>query len=272
MITKAKARFEDSVVFVSGGAGGIGWHTANAFYGEGARVAICSRPGKTLERAKRDASHLNNDRFLVLEADVTSESAIANAFSEIQSRFGTLDVLVHNAGIDSFQDIENFSIERYRKVMDVNLAALFLMTSAALPLLKSSKAAAIVSIGSVHGRLTTSGRADYVASKAAMVGATRALALDLGPNNIRINLVSPGAIETPMLLRGWEKKAPDIETDLIRRKADALHPCGRIGQPTDVAEAVLFLASPQAGFITGTELMVDGGLSCKLAMTTLWDE
>jgi NAD(P)-dependent dehydrogenase (short-subunit alcohol dehydrogenase family) len=257
---------------VTGGAGGIGWETATAFRNEGAKVVVCDRAGETLERAKRDAERFDAESFMVIEADVSSERDIAQAIAEITRQFGRLDVLVNNAGIGSFQDIEAFDVAQYRRVMDINVGSLFLVTSAALPLLKMSKAAAVVSIGSVHGRLTTSGRADYVASKAAMIGATQALAMDLSPHDVRINLVSPGAIETPMLLDAWAKKAPEIDTDVLRKKAGALHPCGRIGQPEDVAQAVLFLASKQAGFITGTELMVDGGLSCKLAMTTLWDD
>lgn len=266
------ARFENDVVFISGGAGGIGWATALAFRDEGARVAICDRDGETLERAKHDARDFNPETFAVIEADVACEREIKAAIADVGDRFGRLDMLVNNAGIDSFQDMADFDLAQYRKVMDINVGAMFAMTSAALPLLAKSDAGAVVSIGSIHGRLTTSERADYVASKSAMVGATRALALDLSAHGVRINLVSPGAIETPMLLRGWEKKAPEIDTDLLRQRVGNLHPCGRIGQPDDIAQAVLFLASRQAGFITGTELVVDGSLSCKLAMTSLWDD
>ncbi|CAN0598516.1 unnamed protein product, partial [Laminaria digitata] len=172
----------------------------------------------------------------------------------------------------SFQKLDAFSLERYRNVMDVNVASLFLAVSGALPLLRKVKNASIVTIGSIHGRITTAGRSDYVASKAALIGATRALALDLAPDHIRINLVSPGAIETPMLLRGWAVKAPDADPDELKARAGALHPSGRIGQPEDIANAIKFLLSDEAGFITGTELLVDGGLSCKLAMTALWED
>lgn len=268
MTRPASGRFEGKTAFVTGGAAGIGREIAKALLAEGARVAICGRAGMSLDRARRDQS----GDILVLEADVGSEHGVKEAIAQVGAAFGRLDVLVNNAGIDSFQDISDFSRDRFRAVMDVNVASVFTATAAALPLMQSANAPAVVTIGSIHGTLTTSGRADYVASKSALIGATRALAMDLAPHGVRINLVSPGAIETPMLLRGWAKKAPEIDPETLKARAGALHPSGRIGGPEDVANAVLFLASDEAGFITGTELMVDGGLSCKLAMTTLWDD
>ncbi len=267
-MTRASGRFEGKTAFVTGGAGGIGWETAQAFLAEGARVAVCGRAGETLDHARRSRT----EDFMVQEADVESEAALKAAIDEVGAAFGRLDVLVNNAGIDSFQDMTNFSRDRFRQVMDVNVAAVFTATSAALPSMKAAEAPSVVCIGSIHGTLTTAGRADYVASKSALIGATRALALDLAPHGVRINLVSPGAIETPMLLRGWATKAPGINTELLKARAGALHPLGRIGKPGDIASAVLFLASEEAAFITGTELMVDGGLSCRLALTTLWDD
>jgi len=268
MTRAASGRFAGKAAFVTGGAGGIGLATAQALADEGARVAVCGRAGATLDHARQTLA----DRFLVLEADVGSEEALTAAIADAGAAFGKLDVLVNNAGIDSFQDVSRFSRERVRQVMEVNVASVFTAVSAALPLMQASDAPAIVSLGSIHGTLTTSGRADYVASKSALIGATRALALDLAPHGVRINLVSPGTVETPMLLRGWANKAPDIDPDTLKVRAGALHPVGRIGQPADIASAVLFLASDAAGFITGTELMVDGGLSCRLAMTTLWED
>lgn len=265
-------RFAGKTALVTGGAGGIGWTTALSLLRDGARVAVCSRKGASLERARQLAAEIDPQNLLVMEADVSSQTDMEQLFKDLADAFGSLDCLVNNAGIDSFQKLDAFSLERFRNVMDVNVASLFLAVSAALPLLRAADAASIVTVGSIHGRITTAGRADYVTSKAALIGATRALALDLAPDLIRINLVSPGAVETPMLLRGWAVKAPDEEPDTLKAKAGALHPCGRIGQPDDVANAIKFLLSNEAGFITGTELLVDGGLACKLAMTTLWED
>jgi NAD(P)-dependent dehydrogenase (short-subunit alcohol dehydrogenase family) len=265
-------RFAGRTALVTGGAAGIGWATATSLLEDGARVAICSRKGVSLDQARKRAAEIDPDNLLVFEADVSSETDIFRLFEDVGEAFGSLDFLVNNAGIDSFQKLDAFSLERYRKVMDVNVTSLFLAVTAALPLMRSVENAAIVTIGSIHGHITTAGRSDYVTSKAALIGATRALALDLAPEHIRINLVSPGAIETPMLLRGWAVKAPEADPDTLRTRAGALHPCGRIGQPEDIASAIKFLLGDEAGFINGTELLVDGGLACKLAMTSLWED
>lgn len=264
-------RFEGKTAFVSGGAGGIGWEIATSLMNEGARVAICSRAGATLEQARSKKIELELVNLSIYEADVSDKSQVEAAFEKIELNFGKLDHLVNNAGIDSFQDIADFSITQYERVMAINVTSVFLMISNALPLLKKSDEASIVNVGSVHGTVTSSGRADYATSKTALIGATRSLALDLGPHNIRINLVSPGAIETPMLLRGWTVKAPDTELEILKRRAGDLHPVGRIGNTSDVANAVKFLLSREAGFITGTELLVDGGIACKIAMSGLWE-
>ncbi len=265
-------RFAGKTALVTGGAAGIGWATAMSLLKDGARVAICSRKGASLERAKKWAEETDPDNLLVFEADVSRQADMTQLFESLADAFGSLDYLVNNAGIDSFQKLDAFSIERFRNVMDVNVTSLFLAVSGALPLMRSAESAAIVTVGSIHGHITTAGRSDYVTSKAALIGATRALALDLAPDHIRINLVSPGAIETPMLLRGWAVKAPEADPDTLRARAGALHPCGRIGQPEDIASAIKFLLGDEAGFINGTELLVDGGLACKLAMTTLWED
>lgn len=265
-------RFVGKTALVTGGAAGIGWATAMSLLADGARVAICSRKGASLDQAQKWAAETDPDNLLVFEADVSQQADMTRLFENVGAAFGSLNFLVNNAGIDSFQKLDAFSIERYRNVMDVNVTSLFLAVSAALPLMRTAENAAIVSIGSIHGHITTAGRSDYVTSKAALIGATRALALDLAPEHIRINLVSPGAIETPMLLRGWAVKAPETDPDTLRARAGALHPCARIGQPEDIASAIKFLLGDEAGFINGTELLVDGGLACKLAMTSLWED
>lgn len=264
-------RFEGKTAFVSGGAGGIGWETAISLMNEGANVAICSRAGETLEQARSRKAEFGLDDLSIYEADVSDQSQLESAIGQLAADFGVLDHLVNNAGIDSFQDISDFSFTQYERVMAINVTSVFRTITTALPLLKKSKQGSIVNIGSVHGTVTTSGRADYVTSKTALIGATRALALDLGSHNIRINLVSPGAIETPMLLRGWSVKAPTENIKTLKVKAGDIHPVGRIGNPSDVASAVKFLLSDEASFITGTELLVDGGIACKIAMSGLWE-
>ena len=264
-------KFKGRSALVTGGAAGIGWATACTLADAGADVAICSRPGKTLDGAAEKIANSKFSKISCFQADVSSDREMHGLFAELATKFGQLDFLVNNAGIDSFCDPADFSLAQFRHVMDVNVTSIFLAVSEALPLMRKAKSASIVNVGSIHGHLTTSGRADYVTSKTALIGATRALALDFGGFGIRVNLVSPGAIETPMLVRGWKEKAPGIDINVLKERAGALHPCGRIGTPQDIANAILFLLGEEAGFITGADLLVDGGMHTKLAISSIWE-
>jgi NAD(P)-dependent dehydrogenase (short-subunit alcohol dehydrogenase family) len=257
---------------VTGGAAGIGWATACALASDGVNVAICSRPGTTLDNAAEKIERSGFKTITCYQADVTSEENMKDLFTQLKRKFGALDYLVNNAGIDSFCEPEDFSLSQFRHVMDVNVASVFIVISSALPMLREASSPSVVNVGSVHGHVTTSGRADYVTAKTALIGATRALSLDLAAYGIRVNMVSPGAVETPMLVRAWEMKAPDLSLDELRRRAGAEHPTGRIGTPDDIAFAIRFLLGDQAGFINGTDLIVDGGIHTKLALARIWED
>lgn len=272
MVTTGNTQFAGKTALVTGGAGGIGWATACELARVGATVAICSRAGKTLDEAANQIEQSGYKNIHCYQADVSSESDMLGLFNELSARFNQLDFLVNNAGIDSFCNLDNFSLNEFRRVMDVNVSSVFIAVANALPLMRKSKMAAIVNLGSIHGHVTTSGRADYVTSKTALIGATRALALDLAVDRIRVNMVSPGAIETPMLTRGWHEKAPTVEFAVLKQRVGKLHPCGRIGTPQDIAYAIRFLLSDEASFITGTDLLVDGGIHAKLALASSWEE
>ena len=265
-------QFSGKTALVTGGAAGIGWATACALAEAGAQVAICSRPGKTLEAAEDRIEASGFANITSYQADVSSPSDMGQLFAALSDRFGHLNCLVNNAGVDSFYDLQDFSLEQFTRVMNINVASVFMAVSEALALMRNTPGAAIVNVGSIHGHVTTSGRADYVASKSALIGATRALALDLADYGVRINMVSPGAIETPMLTRAWQKKAPNIDLSELKRRAGRQHPCGRIGDPRDVAHAIRFLLSDEASFITGADLLVDGGIRAKLAISSIWEE
>ena len=272
MMKISNTRFVGKTALVTGGAGGIGWATACELASMGAEVAICSRPGRTLDDAAKLIKEVGYKNIHCYQADVSSESDMLSLFGELSERFSQLDFLVNNAGIDSFCDLDNFSLNEFRRVMDVNVSSVFITVTNALCLMRQAKFASIVNVGSIHGHVTTSGRADYVTSKTALVGVTRALALDLAVDEIRVNMVSPGAIETPMLTRGWEKKAPTIKFAELKQRVGKQHPCGRIGTPMDIAHAIRFLLSEEAGFITGTDLLVDGGMHAKLALASVWED
>ena len=263
--------FENKVALVTGGAQGIGWTTACLLSARGAQVVVCDLSTKIFKDAHKKSGLF--DKSIILQpTDVSKENEVKSLFQMIENKFGKLDFVVNNAGIAEFGDPSSLSTSDWHKIIDVNLLSVFLTTANALPLMKKNNKGAIVNIGSIHGHLTTSGRAAYATSKTALIGATRSLALDLGPSNVRINLVSPGTIETNMLKTGWEEKAPGSDYNELKKKAESIHPCGRIGKPEDIAETVLFLLSECAGFITGSELIVDGGLHLKLAISSIWEE
>jgi len=211
------------------------------------------------------------------DIDVTSENQIHELFMFIKKEFGYLNYLVNNAGIDSFCDISKFSLEKFNQVMMVNATSVFMMASKFLPLMRKRKNSSIVNIGSIHGHQTTSGRSDYVTSKTALIGATRSLALDLAQFKIRVNMVSPGAIDTEMLNRGWRKKISEYKSDKydyekIRLKANFLHPVGRIGKPKDISHAILFFLGKKSKFINGVNLIVDGGIHSKTILSNIWEK
>ena len=273
MITSlSENQFAGKVALVTGGAAGIGWASACALAADGAQVAICSRPGKTLDDVGERIRKSGFENITPFAADVSSESDIKTLFAAIGKKYGHLNFLVNNAGIDSFCDLENFSLAEFKRVLDVNVSSIFMAVSEALVLMRKAVDAAIVNVGSVHGHVTTAGRSDYVTSKTALIGATRAMALDLAEYGIRINMVSPGAIETPMLTRAWTEKAPGVDLQILKDRAGKQHPCGRIGQPEDIANSIKFLLSKEASFITGTDLLVDGGIHAKLAISSIWED
>ena len=262
----------DKIALVTGAASGIGWAIACLLHDEGLHVVICDNSKDNLDLANIKINEENYQNMSSFHADVSLEADVVKLFNHIKKTFGRLDYLVNNAGIDSFCDPETFSISKYNHVMAVNVTSVFLAIREAIPLMRNSKEASIVNIGSIHGQLTTAGRSDYVASKAALVGATQSLSLDLAAEKIRINMVSPGAIDTPMLLRGWKRKAPNIDLNEVWNRANSIHPCGRIGQPEDIANAVFFLLSEKASFINGVNLNVDGGIHSKVFLSTIWDK
>jgi NAD(P)-dependent dehydrogenase (short-subunit alcohol dehydrogenase family) len=262
---------EKKIALVTGAGSGIGWATARLLHDEGIYVIICDNSNENIDLANSKITDKNYNNMSTIYADVSSEADIIQLFNQIKQNFGQLDYLVNNAGIDSFCDSQSFSTLKYNHVMAVNVTSVFLAIREAIPLMRNSKVASIVNIGSIHGEVTTAGRSDYATSKTALIGATRALSLDLAPEKIRVNMVSPGAIDTPMLLRGWKEKVSNMTLNEVRRKAEAIHPCGRIGQPEDIANAVSFLLSEKATFINGVNLKVDGGIHSKVFLSTIWD-
>jgi NAD(P)-dependent dehydrogenase (short-subunit alcohol dehydrogenase family) len=200
---------------------------------------------------------LQTGRALAIQGDVTNEDQVKSAVEQIVAEFGSLDVLVNNAGIDVEGPLVDMSSRVWDRTLDVNLKGAFLCSKYAIPRMRG-QGGAIVNISSVRAFVSYEGNAAYDASKAGMIGLTRALALEHGRDGIRVNAICPGYISTPMTDE-WLAAQPDPAATL--KQVLSVHPLGRMGTPRDVAEAALFLASDAAAFISGTFLVVDGAMT-----------
>ncbi len=248
-------RLDNKVALITGGASGIGAGIAQRFSEAGAVVVIFDINGDGALRMEQKLRPTG--RALAIRGDVANEDQVKSAVERIVAEFGNLDVLVNNAGID----VEGPAVETTSRVWDrtleVNLKGAFLCSKHAIPRMRG-RGGAIVNISSVRAFVSYEGNAPYDASKAGMIGLTRALALEHGRDGIRVNAVCPGYIATPMTDE-WLARQPDPAATL--KQVLSVHPLGRMGTPRDIAEAALFLASDAAAFISGTFLVVDGAMS-----------
>jgi len=251
--------FAGKVVMVTGSTSGIGHAAAIRFAEAGARVAALGRDRSALGRVKSEIEQIGAEA-LTIAADVTSEQEVRNALDETIESFSSLDVLVNAAGHISSGTIENTKLEAWDAMMDVNLRAVFLTMQMAAPYLIKSKGN-IVNISSVTGLRSFPGVLAYCVSKAGVDQLTRCSALELASQGVRVNAVNPGVVVTEIHKRGG-MDLEDYERFLEHSKTT--HPLGRVGDPKEIAELVLFLASEKAGWITGGTYSIDGGraLTC----------
>jgi 2-keto-3-deoxy-L-fuconate dehydrogenase len=239
--------FDGMVALVTGGASGIGAATAGLLAERGARVAVLD-----LDPDAADARHLR------LACDVGDRASVDRAVGRVAADLGRLDVVVNNAGVGAQGDVAANDDDEWRRVLDVNVVGIVRVSRAALPHLRRSDRAAVVNTCSVVATLGLPNRALYAASKGAVLALTLAMAADHVRDGIRVNCVTPGTVETPWVGRLLEAAGdPAAELAALR----ARQPLGRLVGPAEVAAAVAYLASPQAGATTGTALAVDGGMA-----------
>ena len=244
-------RFKDKVAVVTGGNSGIGLATARAYLREGAKVAITGRSDATLKAAQKE---LGPD-VLVIRSDAARVAEIATAMDKIKERFGRIDALFVNASIGKFIPFEEVTEAFFDETMATNLKGLFFTVQKAVPLL--TRGSAVVLNASINAHLGMPGSTVYGASKAAVVNLAKTLSADLLVCGVRVNVVSPGPVATPILDRmGF----PEEQTRQIRDHITARVPLKRFGQPDEIAAAVLYLSSSESSFVVGTELVVDGGM------------
>jgi 3-oxoacyl-[acyl-carrier protein] reductase len=246
-------KLEGQVAVVTGASKGIGASIARHLAADGAAVVVNFSSSK--EGADRVVAEITSKggKAVAVQANVAKQADIQRLFAEAKKQFGRVDILVNNAGIYEFQPLEQVTPEHFHKQFDLNVLGLILTSQEAVKHIGPS-GGAIINIGSVAATAGLPGTSVYGGTKAAVDAVTRALAKELGPKKIRVNSINPGMVET----EGWH--AAGIAESDFRKQVEATTPLGRIGQPQDIAPAVVFLASNDATWITGETLFISGGL------------
>ena len=254
-------RFAGKVVIVTGAAAGIGGAIARRFLADGASVvAVDVRPEPDEAWA---ADEVDRRELAFIQADVTVEKDIDRVIANAIRRFGGLDVLVNNAGILRFTPADTMTREEWDRVIAVNLTAPAFWAKAAIPHLRARGGGAIVNISSIQAVLTAPQFAAYAASKAGLLGLTRSMALELGPDRIRVNAVLPGYVRTPLFMSDAVRLGEGDPDRFVRTLAERIS-LRRVGEPDDIAGVVLFAASDDAAYMTGAALSVDAGVAVQL--------
>ena len=250
--------FAGRVTLVTGTTG-IGRAIAKRFAAGGAQVVACGIEPVGNEELAREAAKLELT-VQVENCDVTNFDQVHAVITKTVSRFAGLDIIVNAAAIHPFGTVVETDLATWNRCMMVNVGSIYLLAHLGIPEMKKRGGGAIINLASVQGYACQRGVAAYATSKGAIHSLTRALALDHAADNIRVNSISPGSVRTPMLARSAAHFAPDLTAEEAFGRFGAAHPLGRIGTPEEVAELAAFLASDKAGFCTGGDYLVDGGL------------
>jgi NAD(P)-dependent dehydrogenase (short-subunit alcohol dehydrogenase family) len=254
-------KLKDKIAIVTGAARGIGESIAARFVEEGARIVLADIEEVAGQTATEQINRRHNEtRALFLRADVSQATDVKHLFDAVAARFGKLDVLVNNAGISPAAPIVEMSEDEFDRVWQVNFRSVFLMTRAAIPLLRAAGGGVILNLASVNGLVAAPGLAAYSATKAAIINFTQATALEHAHDHIRAVALCPASVDTPLL---QAKFAAAVDPAAARAANIERHPLGRLAAPAEVAALAVFLASEEAAFITGSAYLIDGGAAAR---------
>lgn len=241
---------DGKVAIVTGGTRGIGFATVKKFLDNNAQVVLFGSRKESVDKAINELKEINeNYEVMGLYPNISDAKEIEEAFNEVKNKYGKIDILVNNAGISAMESIYDYPEENFKKIMDLNVNAVFNCSKTVAPIMKENGGGVILNTSSMVSLYGQPSGCGYPASKFAVNGLTKSLARELGKDNIRVNAVAPGVTMTDMMKKVPEEKIKPVIATI---------PLGRIGEPEDIANAFLFLASDMASYVTGEILSVDG--------------
>jgi NAD(P)-dependent dehydrogenase (short-subunit alcohol dehydrogenase family) len=248
-------KLTNKVAVITGASKGLGKAMALALGGAGAKLVLVSRNVEQLKAAAQEAHQLGAAAE-VFAADVTQEQQVKRLESDVTAKFGKVHILINNAGINIRKTVTEFTLADWTQVMDTNVTSAFLMTRSFVPHMKGLGYGRIINMTSIMSHVAIAGRTAYAASKTALLGFTRALALELVSEKITVNGISPGPFAT-------ELNAPILQNPELNAQFISKIPLGRWGKAEEVGQLALYLCSEEAGFITGTDILIDGGWTAQ---------